>query len=67
MSTIFWGLDAYSKRELINEIYPELGMPPEAIEKDIWICHVLDILFNLPGVTSMVFRDGTARHSQKSR
>ena len=60
MSANFLELDADSKRDLINEIYPELGIPAEAIEKDIWICYVLDILFSIPGCPSMVFRGGTS-------
>ena len=53
-------LETAAKNEIINEAFHELGtFFPETLEKDIWLCHVLDVLFSLPGLPMLVFRGGT--------
>lgn len=54
-------LETAAKNEIINEAFHELGtFFPETLEKDIWLCHVLDVLFSLPGLPMLVFRGGTS-------
>jgi hypothetical protein len=49
-----------AKREILANAALELGMLPEALEKDIWICHVLGVLFSISGLPLIVFRGGTS-------
>jgi len=44
----------------LNGLAPILGRRAEILEKDIWLCLALDILFSLPARKPMVFKGGTS-------
>lgn len=50
------------RRGLFNTAANRLGIPPQNIEKDFWVCLVLDILFNFnaPGSPRLLFKGGTS-------
>lgn len=35
-------------------------IPPQAVEKDLWVTTILQIVFSLPFADSMVFKGGTS-------
>lgn len=47
-STRYFDLSLTEQAELLNGLAPELGRRAEILEKDIWLCQVLGVLFALP-------------------
>ena len=60
MAAEFLKLDAQEQQEVINAAAPELKMLPAVLEKDVWICFVLNVLFSIPKRRPMVFKGGTS-------
>lgn len=47
----FHALSRTDRADVLLEASAELGMRPLFIEKDYWVCMVLDILFSHPGLS----------------
>lgn len=58
MATDFFSLSKTDQRNVIVAISQQKALPPVIIEKDIWLCLVLDSLFQLP--LAMSFKGGTS-------
>ena len=56
----YFGLNAREQAELLQSLAPIMGRRAEILEKDIWLCLVLDALFRLPGRKPMAFKGGTS-------
>ena len=56
----YFELPASGQAELLNGLAPILGRRAEILEKDIWLCLALDILFSLPVRKPMAFKGGTS-------
>jgi hypothetical protein len=56
----FLNLPEKEKVRYINEAVFSLNLPPEAIEKDIWVTAVLRALFELPYSENISFKGGTS-------
>ncbi len=54
----FLELKPSEQKELIVATAEALGMPATIVEKDFWVCWILDLLFQLP--EHMVFKGGTS-------
>src|SRR3990167_6951791 len=59
MSNNFFTLQAPEQAALIERAANQLGMPAIIIEKDIWICWLLEKIFSLTEM-QMAFRGGTS-------
>jgi len=46
--------------DLLNGLAPLLGRRAEILEKDIWVCQALGLLFGLPNRKPMAFKGGTS-------
>lgn len=55
----YFDLHAREQAELLQSLAPVMGRRAEILEKDIWLCLVLDALFRLPGRKPMAFKGGT--------
>ena len=60
MPDAFLSLDAKDQRDILNTCADQTGRPAAILEKDIWICWVLQTLFSMPGRLPMVFKGGTS-------
>ncbi len=60
MAENFFQLSTTEQNEIINSLSPQIGLTPQVIEKDIWVCWVLDKLFSMPNALPMVFKGGTS-------
>lgn len=49
-----------NQKEILESLAPSLGKSEQILEKDIWICLVLNKLFTMPGALRMVFKGGTS-------
>lgn len=56
----YFALPPAEQAELLLGLAPTLGRRAEILEKDIWLCLALGILFDLPGRKPMAFKGGTS-------
>ena len=48
------------KRDIFVGLQDKMKLSPVAIEKDIWVCWVLQTIFSMPGRSRMCFKGGTS-------
>ena len=60
MADAFLSLPAAERRDILETAADRLGRPAVILEKDVWICHVLHILFSIPDAPPMAFKGGTS-------
>ncbi|MHB8423185.1 MAG: nucleotidyl transferase AbiEii/AbiGii toxin family protein [Leptospirales bacterium] len=60
MADRFLNLANEEKREIFIGLQDKMKMSPVAIEKDIWVCWVLQTLFSMPEHPRMCFKGGTS-------
>lgn len=56
----YFGLPLSDQADLLQSLAPVMGRRAEILEKDIWLCQVLDVLFQLPCRKPMAFKGGTS-------
>lgn len=56
----YFKLRAGDQRDIIATAAQETGRAESVIEKDIWLCLVLELMFSMPGVKAMAFKGGTS-------
>lgn len=56
----YFDLPVSDQVDLLQSLAPAMGRRAEILEKDIWLCQVLDILFQLPCRKPMAFKGGTS-------
>lgn len=60
LSASYFELEAGEQSELLTALAPVMGRRAEILEKDIWLCQILGILFSLPCCKPMAFKGGTS-------
>ena len=60
MAERFLNLRDEERRDLFVGLQDRMKLSPIAIEKDIWVCWVLQTLFSMPGRPRMCFKGGTS-------
>lgn len=58
--TSYFQLDQETKEALLNQGARQMDRRSEVLEKDIWVCWALDILFDGSDTTRMAFKGGTS-------
>lgn len=56
----YFHLSLAEQAALLHGLAPVLGRRAEILEKDIWLCQVLGVLFALPNRKPMAFKGGTS-------
>jgi predicted nucleotidyltransferase component of viral defense system len=56
----FLHLAAEEQANIVQTCAAKFGRRPEHLEKDIWICWVLQNLFGMPQCLPMAFKGGTS-------
>jgi len=56
----YFDLTTGDQLQILSAVAPELGVTNAILEKDIWLCLVLEQLFTLPSVKPMTFKGGTS-------
>jgi len=59
-SVRYFDLPLSEQAKLLHGLAPVLGRRAEILEKDIWLCQVLGLLFALPQRKPMAFKGGTS-------
>ncbi len=60
VADVFLSLPDAARRDILETAAARSGRPAVLLEKDIWICRVLEILFSIPGSHPMAFKGGTS-------
>ncbi len=56
----FLSLSEADRQGIYNTLGPRLGMTPDILEKDVWVCWTLDALFSISDGKKMAFKGGTS-------
>lgn len=56
----YFELNPIQQRTVITQTAVQLGLPDQAIEKDLWVSTILQIVFTLPFSDKLVFKGGTS-------
>ena len=60
MSSQFLALSLEDRSDILLAHAANSGRSAQILEKDVWVCWVLDALFTMPGALSMAFKGGTS-------
>jgi len=60
MPEAFLHLDAQEQSQIYRALAPQMARSPVVLEKDVWVCWVLQALFTMPGRLPMAFKGGTS-------
>jgi hypothetical protein len=56
----FLHLTSQEQSQIYRALAPQLARTPVVLEKDVWVCWVLQTLFTMPGRLPMAFKGGTS-------
>lgn len=56
----YFELATAQQRTILEQTAIKQGLPKQAIEKDLWVTAILQILFSLPCAENLVFKGGTS-------
>ena len=60
MPEFFLHLEAQEQSQVYRALAPRLARSPVVLEKDVWVCWVLQTIFTMPGRFPMAFKGGTS-------
>jgi hypothetical protein len=53
-------LSISDRKEILQTCAAKMGQQATVLEKDIWVCWALEVLFSMPGAHPMAFKGGTS-------
>ena len=56
----YFQLSIEDKQRVLQQTSARLGLSPQAIEKDLWVTTILQIVFTLPFADKLIFKGGTS-------
>lgn len=56
----YFQLTENQQRLVLQQAAARYGLPPQAIEKDLWVSTILQIVFTLPFAERIIFKGGTS-------
>ncbi len=56
----YFQLSIDDQRRVLQQASARYGLPPQAIEKDLWVTTILQIVFTLPFADKLIFKGGTS-------
>jgi hypothetical protein len=60
MADSYFSLKPLEQKEILQTAAAQLGRQAAVLEKDIWVCWVLQTLFSIPDAHPMAFKGGTS-------
>lgn len=60
MRNNYFFLSEGDQRRVLQQASAKYGLPPQAIEKDLWVSTILQIVFTLPFSDRIIFKGGTS-------
>jgi predicted nucleotidyltransferase component of viral defense system len=58
--TNFWSLTDDARRTVITQTANRANLPVQAVEKDLWMTTILQLVFTLPFAESLLFKGGSS-------
>lgn len=55
----YFTLTEEQQRRLLSQTAAMVGLPEQAVEKDLWVTTVLQVVFTLPYADKLLFKGGT--------
>jgi hypothetical protein len=56
----FFNLTSIQQRQIFDQTAIAKGLPPQAVEKDLWVTVILQLVFTLKDSDKLVFKGGTS-------
>jgi len=56
----FFNLSKTEQQQVLQATEGRVGIPAQAIEKDLWITTILQIVFSFPFANKLIFKGGTS-------
>mgnify|MGYP003301428280 CR=1 FL=1 len=56
----YFTLTIEEQRQVLQAAEGRIGLPAQAIEKDLWVTTILQIVFTLPFADKLIFKGGTS-------
>lgn len=56
----YFTLSQEEQRQILQATEGKIGLPAQAIEKDLWVTTILQIVFTLPFANKLIFKGGTS-------
>ena len=56
----FFELDDNRRRLVIDQTAVRIGLPEQAVEKDLWVTTMLQVVFSLPYADKILFKGGSS-------
>ncbi len=56
----YFKLTKDEQRQVLQQASVKYGLPPQAIEKDVWVTTILQIVFTLPFADKLIFKGGSS-------
>ena len=56
----YFDLTPEQQRTIITQTAIQLGLPEQAVEKDLWVTTILQLVFTLSFADKLVFKGGTS-------
>lgn len=56
----YFNLPMDDQRRVLQQASAKYGLPPQALEKDLWVTTILQIVFTLPFADKLIFKGGTS-------
>ena len=60
MTNNYFQLSRADRRLVLQQASAHYLLPPQAIEKDLWVTTILQLVFTLPFADSLIFKGGTS-------
>ena len=61
MPEFYLELSAKDQKEILQTAAVQLGRQESVLEKDVWVCWVLEALFSMPSGHPMAFKGGSPK------
>lgn len=56
----YFSLTIEEQRQVLQAVEGRIGLPAQAIEKDLWVTTILQIVYTLPFADKLIFKGGTS-------
>ena len=61
----YFTLTVEEQQQVLQAAEGRIGLPAQAIEKDLWVTTILQIVFTLPFADKLIFKGGLPHHQYR--
>lgn len=56
----YFNLSFDNRRRILSQVANQTFLPVQAVEKDLWVTTILQLVFTLPFADKLIFKGGTS-------